>query len=90
MFGKPTGDNLANLFAVVSGGMLADANEAAKNEMFLLSSWLDCPRLIVDFAVTEIVSCQLSLLVCLAACWKGCPCCNQHTFCCQIWPLLQA
>ena len=40
--GKQTVDNLANLFAVLSGGVLAGAREEVKNEMFLL--WLDGPH----------------------------------------------
>ena len=54
--GKKTGDKLANVFAVLSGCMLAGAREAAKNMIFLL--WIDGPHLIVDFGVTVQIGCH--------------------------------
>ena len=48
--GNQTCENLAKLFAVLSGNMLASAREVANNAIFL--AWLDGPHLIVDFAVT--------------------------------------
>ena len=44
------GDKLANVFAMLSSGMLAGAGEAAKNVIFFL--WIDGPHFIVDFGVT--------------------------------------
>ena len=55
---KQTGDKLANVFAVLSSGMLGLAGWCARswknNVIFFL--WIDGPHLIVDFGATVEIS----------------------------------